>query len=82
MQVILTAALSEAGGFIFQQRDLYLRNVGDTGIKHKLEVDVSHHAGFRQDQLEHVLVPAGAETRARQSGLTRRFIQGNNANRC
>lgn len=63
--MILTAALSEARGFIFQQCDLYRRNVGDTGIKHKLEVDMSHHAGFGQDQLEYVLVPAGAEIRAR-----------------
>lgn len=80
MCLILTAALSKSGRFVLQQRDLDLRNVGDTGVEHKLEVHVSHHAGFGQDQLEHVLVPAGAEIRARRSGLMRGFAQANNTN--
>lgn len=80
VRLILTAALSKAGRFILQQRDLDLRNVGDTGIEHKLEVHVSHHAGFGQDQLEHVLIPAGAEIGARQSGSMTGCIQANDAN--
>lgn len=75
MHLILTTALSQARCLIFQQCDLDLRNVGDTGIEHKFEVHVSHHAGFGQDQLEHVLVPTGAEIRARQCGLRGRSVK-------
>lgn len=75
MHPILTAAFSQAGCFILQQCDLDLRNVGDAGIEHKLEVHVSHHAGFGQDQLEHVLVPAGAEGGVRQTELTGGYAQ-------
>lgn len=56
----LTSDFAQPRCFVLEESDLNLRNVGDVGIQDKLEIHVAHHAGLRQHQLKHMLVPAGA----------------------